>query len=222
MKQIEVNTDTFETIDHSVRFLSKMTASSTHEIKNTLAIINENAGLLEDLVLLNDKGGQYLADRVASISKRIQKQVKRSDNIVKNLNQFSHSMDKSSDFIDLNEVIDFIVNFGSRLLQIRCCSVNIEKNPSVQKIQSPLFHLQHLIWRIIETLCYDKNKQITIITGVKKQSTTPYLRFSTKEINSDIINQVIESEYNQFLMDCVGVKTVIDNTHKHFDLNWTK
>jgi hypothetical protein len=31
-----------------LQFFGKMTASISHEIKNVLAIINENAGLLED------------------------------------------------------------------------------------------------------------------------------------------------------------------------------
>ena len=37
-----------------LQFFGKMTASISHEIKNVLAIINENAGLLEDLALLSD------------------------------------------------------------------------------------------------------------------------------------------------------------------------
>ena len=34
-----------------IQFFGKMAASISHEIKNVLAIINENAGLLEDICL---------------------------------------------------------------------------------------------------------------------------------------------------------------------------
>jgi hypothetical protein len=34
-----------------LQFFGKMSASISHEIKNVMAIINENAGLLEDLTV---------------------------------------------------------------------------------------------------------------------------------------------------------------------------
>ncbi len=51
-----------------LRFFGKMSASATHEIKNTLAIINESAGLLEDLSLMAQKGQPMSIPRVNDIS----------------------------------------------------------------------------------------------------------------------------------------------------------
>jgi hypothetical protein len=39
-----------------LQFYGKITASVSHEIKNVLAIINENAGLLEDFTFMADRG----------------------------------------------------------------------------------------------------------------------------------------------------------------------
>ncbi len=39
-----------------LQFFGEMSASISHEIKNVLAIVNENAGLLEDLTLMADRG----------------------------------------------------------------------------------------------------------------------------------------------------------------------
>ena len=44
--------------ESGLQFFGKMTASISHEIKNVLAIINENAGLLEDLALMADRGAE--------------------------------------------------------------------------------------------------------------------------------------------------------------------
>ena len=70
-----------------VRFFGKMTASATHELKNTLAIINENAGLLEDLSMIAQSGNSLSSERVHDISKRVSRQVKRADVILKRLNR---------------------------------------------------------------------------------------------------------------------------------------
>jgi len=42
--------------ENALKFFGKMTASISHELKNVLAIINENAGLLEDLCAMAEKG----------------------------------------------------------------------------------------------------------------------------------------------------------------------
>ena len=40
----------------SLQFFGRVSASISHELKNVLAIINENAGLLEDFTLMGDRG----------------------------------------------------------------------------------------------------------------------------------------------------------------------
>ena len=47
-----------------LQFFGEITASNSHEIKNILAIINENAGLLEDLALMYDRGAQIEPQRL--------------------------------------------------------------------------------------------------------------------------------------------------------------
>ncbi|MCP3901564.1 MAG: sensor histidine kinase, partial [Desulfobacteraceae bacterium] len=42
--------------DDKAAFFGKITASITHEIQNVLAIIKENAGLMEDFLLINQSG----------------------------------------------------------------------------------------------------------------------------------------------------------------------
>ena len=50
------------------RFFGKMSASISHEIKNALAIINENAGLLEDLTLLAEQGRPTDPERLKKLA----------------------------------------------------------------------------------------------------------------------------------------------------------
>ena len=60
-----------------LQFFGKMTASISHEIKNVLAIINENAGLLGDLALLAERGVAIEPQRLNDMSRTVMKQVSR-------------------------------------------------------------------------------------------------------------------------------------------------
>ena len=50
-----------------LRFFGTMSAANAHEIKNALAVINENAGLLEDLVAMVPKGIPLDPERLAAL-----------------------------------------------------------------------------------------------------------------------------------------------------------
>ncbi len=78
-----------------LQFFGKMTGSISHENKNVLAIINENAGLLEDLALMLDRGAAIKPQRLKNMSRAVMKQVNRADAIVKNMNRLTHSVDES-------------------------------------------------------------------------------------------------------------------------------
>jgi len=57
-----------------VLVFAKISAAISHEIKNTLSIINENAGLLEDYAQMAEQTGGLPLDRVLSITQTIAKQ----------------------------------------------------------------------------------------------------------------------------------------------------
>ena len=79
-----------------VLVFAKISAAISHEIKNTLSIINENAGLLEDYAqMVEHSGGGVAVERVRAVTQTIAKQVDRSNTIMKNLNRFAHSADTS-------------------------------------------------------------------------------------------------------------------------------
>lgn len=76
-----------------VEVFSKISATVTHEIKNTLSIINENAGMLNDFAIMAGEGGAVPSSQVDGATATIAKQVTRSNTIMLNLNRFSHSGD---------------------------------------------------------------------------------------------------------------------------------
>ncbi|MGD9973111.1 MAG: histidine kinase dimerization/phospho-acceptor domain-containing protein [Desulfatirhabdiaceae bacterium] len=127
-------------------FFGCMSASISHELKNALAIINEQAGLLEDLAYLLQKGGPVSPDRLQTLSGSILRQVKRADGIIKNMNRFAHSIDEPIKRVNLNDMLCFTASLSTRLASMKCVTL---KTPSIEnnlEIQTRPFFLENLIW----------------------------------------------------------------------------
>ena len=65
-----------------LQFLGKINASISHEIKNVLAVINENAGLIKDMLIMAEKGRPLDNARINTQVEKVLAQVRRADKIV--------------------------------------------------------------------------------------------------------------------------------------------
>jgi C4-dicarboxylate-specific signal transduction histidine kinase len=142
--KLEIVTET------GLQFFGKMTASISHEIKNVLAIINENAGLLEDLALLSDRGAAIEPQRLKNMSRVVMKQVSRADAIMKNMNRLAHSVDESIKTIDLNDILELVVALSHRFAAMRDVSVDPKLGENPMMVRTAPFVLMNLLW-----LCLD-------------------------------------------------------------------
>jgi hypothetical protein len=133
-----------------LQFFGKMSASISHEMKNVMAIINENAGLLEDLTVMAEKGIPIDPERLKTQASRIMKQIRRGDDIIKSMNRLAHSVDEPLRQADLNDSLALMCTLSGRFASMR--GVTLEQKPTstqVPIITNPFF-LQNLIW-----LCLD-------------------------------------------------------------------
>jgi C4-dicarboxylate-specific signal transduction histidine kinase len=133
-----------------LQFFGKMTASISHEIKNVLAIINENAGLLEDLALMADGGAEIETQRLKNMSRTVMKQVGRADAIMKNMNRLAHSVDEAIKTIDLNDILELLLALSSRFASTRGVAVQPKLNEGPLRLKTSPFFLMNLLW-----LCLD-------------------------------------------------------------------
>jgi light-regulated signal transduction histidine kinase (bacteriophytochrome) len=133
-----------------LKFFGRISASISHELKNSLSIVNEDAGLVEDLVLLTEKGRDLNIERVKSLSISIRRQVKRIDQIIRNMNKFAHSVDMEIKSVDVQEHLELIAAVSARLLVAR--KMTLELNSSQHRpnvMTSPIF-LLYLLWHLID------------------------------------------------------------------------
>ena len=133
-----------------LQFFGKMTASISHEIKNVLAIINENAGLLEDFALMADGGGAIEAQRLQNMSRAVMRQVGRADDIMKNMNRLAQSVDESIKTIDLNDISKLLVTLSGRFASTLGVTVQPKLNEGPLRLKTSPFFLMNLLWLCLE------------------------------------------------------------------------
>jgi C4-dicarboxylate-specific signal transduction histidine kinase len=134
----------------ALQFFGKMNASISHEIKNVLAIINENAGLLKDYNLMAEKGTPISAEQLKKVADTVTTQIKRADDIVKNMNKFAHSVDEANRAVDVREVLELVAALSSRFAAMRGVVLDLQPSSNALSILSSPFFLENLIWLVLD------------------------------------------------------------------------
>ncbi len=173
-----MNMETEALTGTELRYFGLMMASISHEIKNSLAIINENAGLMEDLSLMA-KGGQQLdTQRVEALSGRVIKQVRRADTIVKKMNRLAHSVDDPVKEVDVADLLAFTMELGKKT--VASLGVNLKMTPpaSPVRINSNPFLVMNLMWEVMGYACTRVNGAPVITISIARTAKGVELAFS--------------------------------------------
>ena len=139
-----------DTAETGLQFFGRLAASISHELKNVLAIINENAGLLEDFAFLAEKGKPIDPERLKLMAAAVQKQIGRADHILKNMNRFAHSTDERVAAVDLGQLLELVISLTERFAARQRVNVALKLPPDSPTITTVPFYLINLI-----CLCLD-------------------------------------------------------------------
>lgn len=132
--------------DAGLRSFGEMSGSLSHEIKNVLAIINEDAGLLGDYGVLAEKGRSLDPGRIKALAGKITEQVRRADRLLKDLNRLAHGLDEPVGPIDLGDSLAFVVSLAGRLASMRGVRLGLESPAGPVTVAANPFILQNLLW----------------------------------------------------------------------------
>lgn len=160
-----------------LRFFGKMSAANAHEIKNALAIINENAGLLEDLVVFAEQGAPLDPARLKRLAGKIKQQVARADEIAKSTNQFSHSVDRDHGPADLGQSLLLIKTMAMRFATQRHIGIEIVQTASSITLPVKPFMLLHLLWICLSWAMEATNAEKTIRIDILQSDEANHVRF---------------------------------------------
>jgi len=137
---------------HRVEYVNKLAsierlaAGMAHEINNPLAIINEKAGLIQDLLKMQDTGGEN--GRMLGLLESINASVNRCGTITQRLLNFARHIDVAMQSVDLGEVIQGMVDFVSREAQNQDIDIRVRIPEELPAIESDPSHLQQIFLNI--------------------------------------------------------------------------
>ena len=185
-------TDTLS--ESALQFFGTMTASISHEINNVLAIINENAGLLEDFTLMADKGLPIDPKRLKTLAEKIMTQIRRADTIIKKMNEFAHSVDVPVKRIDLIDSLKLLVALSKRFASIRGVTLELEHPADSIIITTNDFLLENLLWRCLDFAMDATGEDKTVVMHIDKAGNSAVIRFSGIEETPESIFHITKKD----------------------------
>ncbi|MFZ5979046.1 MAG: hypothetical protein ACOYVF_00295 [Candidatus Zixiibacteriota bacterium] len=136
----------------SLAFFGAVTASVSHELNNVISIIDQNAGLLGDLLAGVQHGRPLSEEQLKRVADKITMQTGRGVGIIKRLNTFAHSADKPVREFDLNAVIENLTALTERLANLKAVKQEvIYPNRPLIMTGNP-FLTQQMVFLIIREL----------------------------------------------------------------------
>jgi C4-dicarboxylate-specific signal transduction histidine kinase len=117
-----------------IAIIGRISAAMTHEMRNVLAIIRESSGLMQDILALSDESAFAHRDKFANALGKIEKHVRRGDEIVTQFNAFAHSMDEPLDRVEVTDVMDqvaILMQRTARSKQVILSAETRDRAPSV-------------------------------------------------------------------------------------------
>ena len=200
--------------ESGLRFFGSMSATISHELKNVLAIINENAGLLEDLALLADRGTAPNPERLIAIATKVKNQVNRGGGILKNLNRFAHSLDETFTAVELNEIVGQFLNLTERLAAMRGVAVKARYAPDPFQVRTAPFYLINLLWLCLDFALNAAGTDNLVEITVDKTAAGAQIRFGRLEKLSELAAGAQPAKLGKDLLDLLGAELLLNAANR--------
>jgi len=127
--------------------IGRLAAGVAHEINNPLAIINEKAGLLLDLVMVGPETPHQ--ERLAATVDSILRSVQRCKKVTQRLLGFARHMDVRTETIDLEALLREVLGFLEKEAEYRDLTVSFRVQDDLPTVASDRGQLQQVFLNIL-------------------------------------------------------------------------
>jgi nitrogen-specific signal transduction histidine kinase len=200
-----------------MRFIGKILAGFTHEIKNYIAIINESTGLIGDMM----KVGKSIENNLPAyldIIHSIEDHIEKTNGHFRYLNRYAHRMDRSLSSFQINESLEELVALLARFAHQKKISIQQDYDSALQPVTSNPSLLQLIVFLFVEknmaeltqdgiisirTALGDKSILITITPEGKR------LEGSSTPIPTELLHRVMKELGGTISRESTGEITVI-------------
>ncbi|MEW5746522.1 MAG: ATP-binding protein [Nitrospirota bacterium] len=147
--------------------IGRLATGIAHEINNPLAIINEKAGLMKDIIELSADFPHR--EKFLTLINGIFESVNRCRTITHRLLGFARKVEVVYEVIDLNDVVREVIGFLEREILYRSIRLELNLLKELPRIQSDKAQLEQVLLNIINNAldAVEDGGAITVSTGVK-------------------------------------------------------
>ena len=177
-----------------LHYFGMVSASVSHELKNVLAILNENAGLLQDFAAMAEQGQPLDPDRIRHLAATMLGQIDRGDAIINRMNRFAHSADENQATVDLNELATIVVELFERTATNRGVKVEVETTATTVNINTDPFALETLLGSLLYRITEAVPDIGMLNLKLGSQADDSQISMSGLAEHADIITSTLESD----------------------------
>ena len=205
-----------------LQFFSRISASISHEIKNVLAIVNENAGLLEDFTLMADRGKPIDPARLKMMAAAVKRQVGRADEIIKNMNRFAHSIDQTTLTVDLDQMFELFIALTARFAAMRGVKVDLQLPESPLTIPTAPFFLMNLLWLCLDFSMSASGDEKRVELVVEETENSVLIRFRRLAGLSEALLETFPSDREKNLLAVLEANLTVEHGREEVVLRLSK
>jgi nitrogen-specific signal transduction histidine kinase len=149
-------------------FVGKLLAGLSHENKNHLAIINESAGLIQDLLSLSGKssvGNEKIPKMLDLIAERVEK----ANQMTRYLSRFAHRMDNPVSMFSVNEALEEEVALLERFARQLNIGLETTFEPKLPTLHNSPSLLQFAFYELLLPFFSVLGKDSTIVITTRQE-----------------------------------------------------
>lgn len=206
---------THDTVSETgLQLFARTCISISHETKNSLAIMKESAGLIEDIYLMADKGIPLDTKRIRTLATRIVEQIRLADGIVDTLNKFAHSMDEIKQRIDICNLLALVASLSERLFSLKGVTLTVKTDVKPVKVTTNPFVLQNLVWLCLNFAMDVTGEAKTVSIVAETWENGSRIRFTELKELSGIPAGSFPTEKEKALLEVLCAEITTDVEHE--------
>ncbi|MEW6586164.1 MAG: ATP-binding protein, partial [Nitrospirota bacterium] len=178
--------------------IGRLASGVAHEINNPLAIINEKAGLMKDL--LESSGDlQQNKEKFLRLINSIFESVNRCRTITHRLLGFSRRVDTAHELFDINDAVREVLGFLDKEILFRNIKLDLNLGEGLPRVLSDKGQIEQVLLNIVnnalDAVQEVREGIIAVATGTKKNRIWIMIRDNGSGIPKDKLKQIFEPFY---------------------------
>ena len=142
----------FRSCEEDLAFFGKIGADVSHDMRNVLSIVGENAGLLDDQLALAERGKALDHEKLRKLSARIARQVTRGTQTMERFSRFAHAADEERTSSDLTAITETVAALAERHVVLSGCKLEVNLPDEAIYVNAHSFGLQYAVFSSIEVI----------------------------------------------------------------------